>query len=1103
MRRAAAAALLAAWLACAAADVTGAPPLPGARADGQTVCDISVRASAHPVIYGGRARRNPDGSLYPGDAVNYLFRYSGGRGCSDVRPAPLRAGGRVEVEWSGHSRGPGGPGPAGAPAHPVAARGAGAAWLGTDHYFRYAWDGIECGTRLYVRVYSCEKVGVRAVDGRPQFSAREDEGPSRGERRMMESWESVPGRGYEVKTTHDWHLVETGGGRAAAAAAAAAGGLEDPESAAAFMGMVKAACSGLRAGQGCVFGRAAVRTGAEGGRACLLGILEKERPYLFGPPGEMPWGGERTSQWLANPQLKRHVLEGGEWDPDRPVAEMTVDECGAWGGEPDGLALEAGGLQTVHKYGGRGGSHIHEAERVSREAALGIHIREAAPDVRFGRPAMTDADGFPSKNADSTYYVWDAPAIHVMPRLPFREERSGTIGFTVERVAAPPSSSEIFTGSCGAARCSMTAEGPGILPSTVRAVNGDRLDVFVPEDGGALGLHAVEYRVTVTNIGRPVGAPGGTAAAAPLHIVEYAPSYPHAFPYVALGSGEGRAATDRAHALAVQYAGSVGTGPDDDGLLHPGRRSKANGHSVRLAGVPAGGAVRMRLDGAEGMGAMLPGTPASVVRSLGGEPAAPGEGGAVGHSAGVVMFEEAGFGRLLFSRAGAVPEAGEFEARGGLHSVRFGGKENVTLVEYAHPHPAAYVSAHLNVTAVGAGGEIDPYTEISAALAPANATGATKLAPHMAAYLEGLGECLGSLSGAGGEWSAGTITGPGGAGWVELDGAKTGLALLRARPGAAAAARAACPAGSAVEYRGEAAAALGPWEAAAEVSCGGANLNAALLEGGHASVRSGSCAASRLALAPWAAPACAPGMAFAVKRNGTDAPFPSAEFAAMHAADMHGVGGAVSGNGSAAGWVNHSWVRPGPRAAALLGDAGGCPGSGRSSYMIAHGEMLALGAPPALMNLTVSVNGSPPAAAPLAHDAFSGNVTLHIFTGEARAEYSRSGPLLEVRVPDGFGRAAAAYLDGAEAGPVRCGAGRCILHDGSGSSGAELVGEWGGRVHVRMEGGGGAGGGSLDEHYIGVAERADRALPQIVLIALAALAAVGFSYAVRRRGEAA
>ena len=264
----AALALVAATLALVAATLVAAAG--DAWADGQTRCRISISASAHTVHYDGSPRRNPDGTAYPGDAVNYLFVYearrdgasgtSGGggppaRACDSLRVGPVEAHGRYSAATAHSVRGQSSSSEFDPAPHPSVHRGLAAQWLRTDHYFRSSWDGYDCRTLLYVRVYTCERAGLR-VDGTPSFSVRSDEGMPRHARDLHDRWlQGGPNRGFEVRSTHDLHLV----------AASSPGGappgreppdLEDAASATSFEAAVRAACSLLPAGAGCVFGRA-------------------------------------------------------------------------------------------------------------------------------------------------------------------------------------------------------------------------------------------------------------------------------------------------------------------------------------------------------------------------------------------------------------------------------------------------------------------------------------------------------------------------------------------------------------------------------------------------------------------------------------------------------------------------------------------------------------------------------------------------------------------------------------------------------------------------------------------------------------------------------
>ena len=939
--------VLAAAVLAAAASYAGMPPLPPhqAFADGETTCSISVLGTAHPVHYDGSVRRNPDGTVYPGDAAYYLFRYEAklyGSGqidgpgpgtCDSLRAGPVEARGRYSAAGAMSVAGPSAgfdPSP-----HPSVHIGLDAAWLRTDHYFRVWWEGYDCRTVPYIRVYACERVGLHTA-GSPSFSVRSDDTMSARERAAHDHWlHGGPNRGFEVRPTHDLHLVEASTPGGAPPGLPPPDHLEDAASAAAFAAAVRAACSSLPAGSGCVFGRAEVEPRSSAGRECLSGIMASRMPALLAPPRGPPGGGPiagdgspTRAEWVANPSLKRISLAGGTWNASAPVSEMVVDECMRSG---ERVALAVSALQVRHD---PAYEHAHRTVRVERTALAPAAISEPHVRVALERPPILDADGHPSANADGTYYGWDLPSVHVRPSVLFGAERHGTLSFAVERKEPAPLP-EAFSHSCsGAPACDVAVRDGGvhISETLVRSAHGDRLDVFRP-DAGSTGNHTARYEIVLLNIGRPVE---GTEAAldAVVRVVPYEPWYSAALAYTAL-AGPGRTTLEKMHALALRYEGSLERGADGGWEAQPGRRSKvssadafvAYGHA---AAASEDGAVNstMSLRGADGLAGIASSAPPAALASLPerargpwGSESAPvslalrGHDDAPGNGSGVTataVIGGAGIARLLLAHdppgppgmrgaegQGTEPAAvvGGILLNATVESRMFGGRNATHLASYSYSYPAAHVSAPINATAVESGGQEGHRrpahgVRVEAALVPAR--GAKDAVPLAAFMLDHL-ELTAALRSEGlkeepdGRPRAGIVTADATASSIEIDGNTYGLALVEPLRGpgggrdaaADAAARAVCPRGSAVLY--DADNGTGDLFGAPQVSveCDGVGLNGALVAGGHARIRTAMCAHSEFALRGWAARGCAPAAADAASvalagPRGPDAAVPAA-----------------------------------------------------------------------------------------------------------------------------------------------------------------------------------------------------------------------------------
>ena len=53
-------------------------------------CDVDVSSVySSPITYYNNTRSNPDGSVYPGDAIHFIFKYSGSDTCTSYTVEPL------------------------------------------------------------------------------------------------------------------------------------------------------------------------------------------------------------------------------------------------------------------------------------------------------------------------------------------------------------------------------------------------------------------------------------------------------------------------------------------------------------------------------------------------------------------------------------------------------------------------------------------------------------------------------------------------------------------------------------------------------------------------------------------------------------------------------------------------------------------------------------------------------------------------------------------------------------------------------------------------------------------------------------------------------
>lgn len=292
------------------------------------------------------------------------------------------------------------------------------------------------------------------------------------------------------------------------------------------------------------------------------------------------------------------VRVGPVWgDHDRPVPPGSR---GVVGGDARILVAEANRCHGAPPRGGGGEEGYDTGFGVSRDCGQlsltvsayvrvctdsGCHLvpvrhtahvtpRVVAPVVHLDmeRHMLLDPHGYPAMNLDGTYYTWDPVGLEHRVTFQHKDARAGTIQFRYDRTH--PGLVQEGGFSCDAP-CSRyleaagTPAGTGFLPYSGIYGNGDGMYAYAAPSKESLGDRHVWYRLTVLNAGVPVNVQeNGTG----VKVVSHDPVYGY-HPYTVLADGHPRAYDDR-HGVIMRYDGSLGSGPGDDGALHPDRRSK-------------------------------------------------------------------------------------------------------------------------------------------------------------------------------------------------------------------------------------------------------------------------------------------------------------------------------------------------------------------------------------------------------------------------------------------------------------------------------------------------------------------------------------------------
>jgi hypothetical protein len=60
-------------------------------------CSISIDGKLFPILYDKQYRNNPNGSLYPGDASHFIFKFKGSDTCQGFKADPIKSNGAINL----------------------------------------------------------------------------------------------------------------------------------------------------------------------------------------------------------------------------------------------------------------------------------------------------------------------------------------------------------------------------------------------------------------------------------------------------------------------------------------------------------------------------------------------------------------------------------------------------------------------------------------------------------------------------------------------------------------------------------------------------------------------------------------------------------------------------------------------------------------------------------------------------------------------------------------------------------------------------------------------------------------------------------------------
>ena len=626
-----------------------------------TSCIFRVGGETRPVTYLGEPRQNPDNTYYPGDAFYYVFRWSeqsdDPAGCS-VR-APLLETSRLQLDHRAVWVDSGGREDRRAPLVHRDLDPSVAFLASTDFYAgrevasckemfakpgesrTWRYDRWVVYDRVFLtkdtdRLTEFEKtLKSKGYGGEPAWGwwtdridtksrhvqdlpycpwAKYKGGNIKGgiipeDQKLNDTTAGLPGAPPHMKpygggifyvTTHGWGITTGADAPHAHLVATPA----DPESTEWFEERVRAACDGLGARSGCVYGTAEVRpdrgvcvSDVVGAYGAVLDAWHKRLPPYDmrdgdgdgAKPPPPPPPGYPAGSWA-------HLLSNHSYafttdavppgmHPEAYQAPAGGDACAIPATDGAKLELTASGhYWTPHHYAND--IPVRGLEEVS--VGRGPSLQDGGLSITLTKPPLHHAEGYDAKNLDGTYYHGDPIYVRHEPSWKWKDERGAHIVFETHRLPPGtlpvidefdcPSLSSSADGNVTAAPAPYTVtqpcehtvkvDSPPWLAERLWFGNGDGLTVRIADTLHDFGTYEFAYNMTAYNLGRHVA---GAANSTEAEIVPYEPSYEMGYSYPVLADSREYAFDDR-HGIAMRYGGSL-----QENVLHPMRRSFING----------------------------------------------------------------------------------------------------------------------------------------------------------------------------------------------------------------------------------------------------------------------------------------------------------------------------------------------------------------------------------------------------------------------------------------------------------------------------------------------------------------------------------------------
>lgn len=206
--------------------------------------------------------------------------------------------------------------------------------------------------------------------------------------------------------------------------------------------------------------------------------------------------------------------------------------------------------------------------QISAAGTFAPNVPRPNTAVMLSHEYVYDSDGYKSGNLDGTHYLWDAIAIVHNPVYAWKADRVGTLSIVVTKLHDLIMEKEF---QCGMPTCQFTLEHSGFEPWFRQYEYGEGLTIYNATRQDDIKKQVFAYKIDLYNLGNLIHRSENKTA---LLVVGYEPVY-RSYPYLVLSDGHWWSWSHR-QAVAIEYKGSVGGGPDDAAGIHGDRRSKIN-----------------------------------------------------------------------------------------------------------------------------------------------------------------------------------------------------------------------------------------------------------------------------------------------------------------------------------------------------------------------------------------------------------------------------------------------------------------------------------------------------------------------------------------------